>query len=901
MADVFKVEGSVSLDTSSFNAEVDKASQAGKQLASDIGEQSNAIKNSLGSAFSVSIGNILSDIAKEAGRAAVEFVSDSISIASSLEEVQNVVDVTFGDGAAQLEQWANNARTQFGLTELQAKQYASTMGAMLKSMGMSQDDVYDMSTAMAGLAADMASFYNIDFDEAFSKIRSGISGETEPLKQLGINLSVANLEAYALSKGITTAYESMSQAEQATLRYNYMLEATADAQGDFARTSDGYANNLRMLETNIDSLKASIGESFLPVVNDVISAINSLFNNEKSVEDQLSSLSSGFEENTASIVKNQAHANALLDVIEDLENKQELTTEESIKYKGAMDALLAIYPDLEGYVDSTTGKFTESASAIRAETEALAANMIEKAKIAYFEERLTTAAKNQAKAEMELSEAYANHTMASEDAEAASEKLIAAQETMSLMGDVLANAFDAKGIRYTEDKINSVVSNLEKGMALREAMANGGLGPWYGNLPEETVEFIDGVSESYANLKVEQEDAILLEQQANDALKEKKAAFEEADAVLKREEELLRAKTEELKLQNQIINEGTGATGSASEATTELKDNTKDFTTTLKELKKEGENVQRMFDEIEQYKLNNLENIRKKVEGVYDSFEKVGRVRKQSGKKMLGNNADQVKQLERFSEAYKQLQEAGATDQLMSQFDYSTESIGQMEAILKDIASGKRSIDDYNTSVSELQTKQDEVATMLANTSENVDTTLANMQTAAEQASADLTNKMNSIVADAAAMQASVTTAGDTATGAVNTLQTAGDALGLSTWEPTLDAEDNATSIINAVKSALGILDGKSATVKIYTERVEGGKPHATGLDYVPYDEYAARLHKGEAVLTKAEADNWRKGTKAYQTDQPITINLTVNGVSSNPYEIASEVKHALELLRWQG
>ena len=302
--------------------------------------------------------------------------------------------------------------------------------------------------------------------------------------------------------------------------------------------------------------------------------------------------------------------------------------------------------------------------------------------------------------------------------------------------------------------------------------------------------------------------------------------------------------------------------------------------------------------------LKTLRASEKKVEGVYDTFDKAGKVRKQTGKKMLQGNESQVEQLERFTEAYEKLQEAGASDQLMSEFEFSTESIGQMEAILKDIGKGKTSIEDYNTSVAYLQTKQDEVAAMLAETSNKVDTTLADMQTKADTASAELTAKYQTIVEQAATMQATVTGATGTATGAVNELQTAGDALGLSEWEPTIDAEDNATSVINSVEKALEKLNGKTITTYINIEKngsIPKGEGRAVGLDYVPYDEYAARLHKGEAVLTKAEADNWRKGNTKASADQPITVNLTVNGVSSNPYEIAGEVRNALELMRWQG
>ena len=131
-----------------------------------------------------------------------------------------MVDVTYGAMSGSVSQWSQNAMTQYGLSETAAKRYTGTMGAMLKSMGLGVGTAADMSQNIAGLAGDFASFYNLDSEEAFSKIRAGISGETEPLKQLGINMSVANLEAYALSQGISKSYQAMGQAEQALLRYN---------------------------------------------------------------------------------------------------------------------------------------------------------------------------------------------------------------------------------------------------------------------------------------------------------------------------------------------------------------------------------------------------------------------------------------------------------------------------------------------------------------------------------------------------------------------------------------------------------------------------------------------------------------------------------------------------------
>lgn len=200
----------------------------------------------------------------------------SVNTASNLQEVQNVVDVTFGEGAGQVDAWAKAASKSYGLSELAAKQYTGTMGAMLKSMGLADGEVLKMSTSLTGLAADFASFYNITSEEAFTKIRAGLSGEIEPLRQLGINMSIANLEAYALSQGIEKSYESMSQAEQAALRYSYLLSVSADAQGDFARTADSLANASRITSMNVERVGAGIGKELLPAVTRATVAIGGM-------------------------------------------------------------------------------------------------------------------------------------------------------------------------------------------------------------------------------------------------------------------------------------------------------------------------------------------------------------------------------------------------------------------------------------------------------------------------------------------------------------------------------------------------------------------------------------------------------------------------------------------------
>lgn len=209
-------------------------------------------------------------------RKALDTIKTGIDYASDLAEVQNVVDVTFGSATEAINSWSKECLAAYGMNEVSAKRYAGTIGAMLKSSGLAGDAIVGMSKDMVGLAGDMASFYNLDLETAFEKIRSGISGETEPLKQLGINMSVANLEAYALSQGITTAYNEMSQAEQVMLRYNYLMSTTADAQGDFARTQDSYANQTRLLSESWLEFTGVMAEQLLPVLTTIVSWLNNI-------------------------------------------------------------------------------------------------------------------------------------------------------------------------------------------------------------------------------------------------------------------------------------------------------------------------------------------------------------------------------------------------------------------------------------------------------------------------------------------------------------------------------------------------------------------------------------------------------------------------------------------------
>ena len=212
----------------------------------------------------------------------------AVQTASDLQEVQNVVEVSFGSMSAEVDKFAENALKKFGLSKLSAKQFASTFMAMSNGMGVAAEAGKNMSLNLTALSADMASFYNVEQDVAFTALKSVFTGETETLKNFGIVMTEANLEAYALSQGITKSYSAMSQAEKVALRYSFVLNATKNAQGDFARTSNNWANQVRILKEQFKELAGIIGNGLLKVLQPLIILLNKVLSSAISVANALS-------------------------------------------------------------------------------------------------------------------------------------------------------------------------------------------------------------------------------------------------------------------------------------------------------------------------------------------------------------------------------------------------------------------------------------------------------------------------------------------------------------------------------------------------------------------------------------------------------------------------------------
>lgn len=235
------------------------------------------------------------------------FAKDCIELGSNLTEVQNVVDVAFPTMNKKVNEFAQNAASTFGLSETMAKKFTGTFGAMANAFGFSEKESYKMSTALTGLAGDVASFYNISQDEAFTKLKSVFSGETETLKDLGIVMTQTALDQYALANGFGKTTSAMTEQEKVALRYAFVQQQLQNATGDFSRTSDQWANQIRILSLQFDSLKASIGQGLINLFLPIVKVINLVLG-------KLMTLANAFKSFTAMIMgKKTSGASASLD------------------------------------------------------------------------------------------------------------------------------------------------------------------------------------------------------------------------------------------------------------------------------------------------------------------------------------------------------------------------------------------------------------------------------------------------------------------------------------------------------------------------------------------------------------------------------------------------------------
>lgn len=199
-----------------------------------------------------------------------------VKLASDMEETLNKVDVSFGNSSEVVKQWAKNSVTTMGLAQQTALDSAALFGDMATGMGLSQEKASEMAMELTQLGADLASFKNISNEMATTALKSIFTGETESLKNLGVVMTQTNLEQFAMSKGIRKQIKNMTEAEKIQLRYNYVMEKTKNAHGDFVRTGGGAANQTRMFQEQLKELGVLFGQEILPLFTKVIIKINGI-------------------------------------------------------------------------------------------------------------------------------------------------------------------------------------------------------------------------------------------------------------------------------------------------------------------------------------------------------------------------------------------------------------------------------------------------------------------------------------------------------------------------------------------------------------------------------------------------------------------------------------------------
>lgn len=255
-------DGSVIIDTRMDTSGVQNGVSAIRQSFNGLGSVVKKTGVLIGGAFAI-------------GKLA-QFGKECVELGFNLTEIQNVVDVTFTTMSDKVNEFAKNAMTSAGLSETMAKQYVGTFGAMSKSFGFSEAQAYDMSTALTQLTGDVASFYNISQDLAYIKLKSVFTGETETLKDLGVVMTQSALDQFALANGYGKTTSAMTEQEKVALRLAFVQKQLSAASGDFIRTSGSWANQVRVMQLQLQSLKATVGQGLINLFTPVLKVINTL-------------------------------------------------------------------------------------------------------------------------------------------------------------------------------------------------------------------------------------------------------------------------------------------------------------------------------------------------------------------------------------------------------------------------------------------------------------------------------------------------------------------------------------------------------------------------------------------------------------------------------------------------
>ncbi len=333
-----RADGSVIIDTRLDTKGLSKGVGNLKSQFAGLGSVVGKLGGMIAAAFSV--------------RAIVNFGKEAVKLGSDLQEVQNVVDVTFTTMNEQVNQFAKSAMQAAGLSETMAKRYTGTFGAMAKSFKFSEEDAYAMATSLTQLSGDVASFYNLTQDVAYTKLKSVFTGETETLKDLGVVMTQTALDDFALRKGLAKTTSQMSEQEKVALRYQFVMEQLSGASGDFVRTQDSWANQTRILSLQFEQLKATVGMGLINVLTPVLKVLNELIS-------KFQALAESFREFTTSLVGNGSGSTGIANALKASAENAGVLTDEITRAGNATKKVLAGFDELNIL---QSGSSSESAS-----------------------------------------------------------------------------------------------------------------------------------------------------------------------------------------------------------------------------------------------------------------------------------------------------------------------------------------------------------------------------------------------------------------------------------------------------------------------------------------------------------------------------------------------------------
>ena len=844
---------------------VGKMGQAGRETEKTVstaaaGAAKEAGK-SVASASSLITGFLKNDLITAGVSFMLDFVDQGIGMASQMQMVQQQVNATFGKEAGTLNGWAQDASNSYGLSEQAAKGYANEVGKTLKKAAKSDKDVAKMSKGIVGLSVDMASFYQLDHKEVLTALEKAVSGDAAALDKMGISMGDTELQAFALSEGITKSYGEMSEAEKVALRYDYVMAQTAQAQGAFAESSGTHSSQMQIFQANVQNLATGLGNVLLPAVNWALTGLNSLFagppRNEltsqietattalDTVKSDVSDIKNNFANEVIAIKIKYESDFDLLDEYEQLASKENITQSDVTRMQEIIQTLKDNYKEMADYVgdDGLLNTEIETVRNLiggyeeldkkRAYSSMVSA-LENEAQVAEIQKDIAYEAYFTAKQRVEQYDELKDHLGGISDKAGMREYTENIETGLPLLQDYIRVMSEVDGANPFANLDTSNLTDLETFL--------NNFGGWDALLKLDPSAIQDGTGAAADLLsligqlfRASTDAGITIDnmyaadqtnfESANQAL------LKAYDVVNKTGREADAARQSFEKLYNMSPEEYISSMNDAGDASDNAAAKANDAGKALEE----GANVQGAV----------LGNMNENNAVAEDELNKTDQFVSNQGAK-IGELEAQALTVEQLAANIQVAQEAGATAQ--------ADLAARKETVVADAQAILTSMNDL---IAALALDVDTMVTTMNTIVTNGEVGAATAGNAFAQGAGD-GYRANTALRDAVGASAQQSLAA--LNSYANAFETAGSGLvGSIASGVTGNASVLSDAVRDAVRGALAAAQSAFSGNSVF-RTASRHYPHRTGLEYVPYDEYPALLHKGESVLTASEAALWRGG-----------------------------------------